>query len=513
MSIYEAIGERDGRRVLSLTNPTTMKPSGELVCASKDDVIAAVKKARAAQPAWAALPIKERAKYMEAAIKVILEMQDEIIETVVGETGKAYNDAFSMEVWAACDSLRYYAKNTEKFLSPQKCKVHGMLGFMKKVKILYQPLGVAGIIVPWNGPFILGINPVVQALMAGNAAIVKGSEVTPYSTKLAEKVFKKAGLPDGLVQVLMGDGATGAALCESGVDKIAFTGSVNTGRKVATVCAQQLISCTLELGGKDAMIVCADANIERAATGAVMGSCMNTGHYCCGTERIYVVEGVYDEFVAKVTEKTAALRQGSGDEEEDVGAVFWDKQMDIIERHIDDAKAKGASITTGGNRADIPGLYFQPTVLTNVNHDMLIMREETFGPIVCVQKVKDEDEAIQMANDSEYGLSGNIWTNDDAKAERLAAVMQTGSVSINDMACTYGVPQAPFGGVKDSGLGRVNGETGVRGYCHTKPIIIDKSGKKDQPGAAYPYSKEKTAGMKKALNFLWGGNKIGYWLS
>ena len=358
------------------------------------------------------------------------------------------------------------------------------------------------------------MNPAIMGLIAGNAVIIKGSEVTPESAKITQDVFDKAGLPEGVLQVLMGDGKTGAALVEGGVNKVAFTGSVATGKKVAEACGRQLIPCTMELGGKDAMIVCDDANLERASSGALAGSLFNTGQYCCGTERIYVVESIYDEFLKKVVEKTRALKQGAehGDDE-DVGAIYWDRQLTIIEDHVADAKAKGANVLLGGKRNEkLKGLYYEPTVMVNVDNSMKIMTEETFGPIICIQKVKDENEAIQLANNSPYGLSGNIWTKNNEKGIRLAEQMQTGSISLNDMACTYGVPCAPFGGLKDSGVGQVNGEQGLRGYCHAKPIIIDKSGHKDQMQTGYPYEKKKLDGMKKAQRFIWGG-KLGRWLS
>ncbi|MGI9293114.1 MAG: aldehyde dehydrogenase family protein, partial [Pseudomonadales bacterium] len=423
MSIYEPLEKTEGsRRVLQLRSPVTLEPTGELVCANKEDVQAALAKARSAQPAWAALSFKERAAYLKRVQKIILKKQDLVIDTVVGETGKARTDAFNMEVFSCLDSICYYAKNAKKFLTPEKKKVHGVLGFIKKLTLTYKPLGVVGIITPWNGPFVLGLNPAVQALMAGNTVIVKGSEVTPYSTKLVADFFDEADLPEGVLQVLMGDGQTGADLVDSGVNKIAFTGSIATGRKVAEACGRQLIPCSLELGGKDAMVVCADADLDRAAQGAVIGSCMNTGHYCCGTERIYVMSDVYDEFVAKCVAITKELRQGSElGADEDVGAVFWDKQMDIIQHHVDDAKAKGANILVGGERnTELPGLYFKPTVMTDVTHDMTIMRSETFGPILCIQKVTSEEEAIRLANDSDYGLSGNVWSQDKDKAFDIA---------------------------------------------------------------------------------------------
>lgn len=513
MSIYEAIASDDSRRHLQLRSPVNLEPTGELVCANSEDVAAAIARARAVQPAWAATSMKARAAIVQRALRIVLEMQDEIIDTVVAETGKARTDAMSMEIFSVADSLCYYAKNAEKFLKPRKRRVHGLLGLMKQLRIVYKPLGVVGLITPWNGPFVLMMNPAVQALLAGNTVVAKGSEVTPYSAHLAETIFTRAGLPEGVLQVLLGDGETGAAIVNGGVDKVSFTGSVATGRKVAQACASQLIPCTLELGGNDAMIVCADADLDRAANGAWLGSCMNTGHYCCGTERIYVVEQVYDEFLQQVLDKGRHLRQGQQHGwDEDIGAVFWDRQLAIIEAHVEDARAKGANILMGGRRnPDLPGLYYEPTVITGVDNDMDIMRLETFGPILCIQKVASEDEAIALANDSEFGLNGNVWTRDKDKGYRLAAAIDTGSCSVNDMAVSYGIPAAPFGGRKNSGLGQVNGKKGLRGYCHEMPIVIDRFGGKMQN--AYPYSAKSAEGMKKLMDFLWVKTPLGRWLS
>jgi len=513
MSIYEPIASDDSRRHLQLRSPVSLEPTGELVCANTEDVAAAIARARAAQPAWAATSMQERAAIVQRALHIVLEMQDEIIDTVVAETGKARTDAMSMEIFSVADSLCYYAKNAGKFLAPRKRRVHGLLGLMKQLRIVYKPLGVVGLITPWNGPFVLVMNQAAQAILAGNTVVAKGSEVTPFSARLAETIFTKAGLPEGVLQVLLGDGETGAAIVRGGVDKVSFTGSVATGRKVAEACASQLIPCTLELGGNDAMIVCADADLDRAADGAWLGSCMNTGHYCCGTERIYVVEEVYEEFLQRVLDKGKHLRQGQQyGWEEDIGAVFWDRQLAIIEAHVEDARAKGANILVGGRRnPDLPGLYYEPTVITGVDNSMDIMRQETFGPILCIQKVASEDEAIALANDSEFGLNGNVWTRDKDKGYRLAAAIDTGSCSVNDMAVSYGIPAAPFGGRKNSGLGQVNGKKGLRGYCHEMPIVIDRFGGKMQN--AYPYSAKSAEGMKKLMSFLWVKTPLGRWLS
>ena len=513
MSIYEAIESTDSRRHLQLRSPVSLEPTGELVCANAEDVAAAIARARAAQPAWAATRMQDRQAIVERALKIVLERQDEIIDTVVAETGKARTDAMSMEIFSVADQLCYYAKNAGKFLKPHKRKVHGLLGLMKQLRIVYKPLGVVGLITPWNGPFVLVMNQATQAILAGNTVVAKGSEVTPFSARLAEDIFRQAGLPEGVLQVLLGDGETGAAIVHGGVDKISFTGSVATGRKVAQACAGQLIPCTLELGGNDAMIVCADADLDRAADGAWVGSCMNTGHYCCGTERIYVVKEVYDEFLKLVLEKGKQLRQGPQHGwEEDVGAVFWDRQMTIIESHVEDARSKGANILMGGRRnPDLPGLYYEPTVITEVDNSMDIMVLETFGPILCIQKVDSEEEALALANDSEFGLNGNVWTRDKEKGYNLATAIDTGSCSVNDMAMSYGIPAAPFGGKKNSGIGQVNGKKGMRGYCHEMPIVIDRFGGKMQNG--YPYSAKSAEGMKKLMDFLWVKTPLGRWLS
>jgi succinate-semialdehyde dehydrogenase/glutarate-semialdehyde dehydrogenase len=386
-----------------------------------------------------------------------------------------------------------------------------MLRLMKTLRIVYRPLGVIGVISPWNGPFILSLNPTVQALLAGNSVVVKPSEVTPVSGQLVARLFEAADLPAGVLTVLTGDGETGAALVEAGVDKISFTGSVATGRKIAEACARQLIPCTLELGGKDAMIVCEDANLDRAAGGAVAGSFINTGQYCCGTERVYVVDSVADEFIGRVVERTARLRQG-GDGEFDVGAIFWPRQLEIVEEHVADALERGAKVLAGGRRnPDLPGLYYEPTVLVDVDHGMKIMRDETFGPILPIMRVADDEEAIALANDSRYGLGGNVWTRDNGRGVRIAQRMQSGSVCVNDMTMTYGIQEAPFGGVKESGIGQVNGEAGLKGYCQAAPIIIDRRGGK-MSASRYPYSAKQDAGMQKFMKLLWGTG-IGRWLS
>ncbi len=508
MAIFEPLADiSGGRRKLKLTNPATLEEIGELECQTKAEVDAAVAKARAAQPAWAALSLDERINYMLKLRDEMLKASDEITETVIRETGKPPQDALTFEVYASCDFLSYWCKQAKKTLKDEKLKPGGLLGLMKKVVMTYKPLGVVGVIAPWNGPFVLTANPSIQAMLAGNTVVCKGSEVTPYSSKMFETLCQRAGLPDGVCQVLMGDGETGSYLTSSGVNKVSFTGSVATGKKIAAACSETLTPFTLELGGKDAMIVCADANVDDAVHGAVWGGCVNTGHFCCGVERIYVEAPIYDEFVKKAAEMAKSLRQGqSHGVEEDVGAVFWDRQMSIMESHVEDAKAKGATIHTGGQRnPNEKGLYFEPTVMTDVEEDWDVMQLETFGPILPIIKVNDVEEAIAKANDSNYGLHGSVWTKDKEKGLAIAKRIETGSMAVNDIGMMYGVACAPFGGVKESGMGSVNGQYALRGYTHPMPIVMGAYRGQD---SGYPHDQKKLDQMNWIMNFMWK-NPIG----
>lgn len=502
MAIVEAVKAEGGaRRRLQVRSPVTEEVIGEFEVQNALDVKAAVQRAREAQRSWGAKSVGQRAKYIQRALQVLIERQDEYIAIIRRETGRSVLETYFMEIFACADSMNFFSRNAKKMLADKKVGMH--LLKMKKARIVYKPLGVVGIITPWNGPFVLSLNPTVQALMAGNAVIIKPSEVTPFSGQLVEKLFREAGLPENLVQVMLGDGETGAALCNSGVDKIGFTGSVETGRKVGEACGRNLIPCTLELGGKDPMIVCRDANLERAAGGAVFGAFMNTGQFCCSTERVYVVEPVYDAFVAKVVEKVGALKQGS-EGEYDVGAFIFDKQIEKVESQVEDAVKKGAKVLVGGKRNESLGRYFyEPTVLTEVTHEMSVMTDETFGPVLPIMKVRDEEEAVRLANDTRYGLSGSVWTKDKKRGEQLARRVETGSCMVNESSLTYGALEVPFGGVKASGVGYVNGEAGLLGYCQAVPIITDRFGQKTEQ-VWYPYTDDKLEGMRKAVKVLWG---------
>lgn len=508
MAIVKLVEGADGARTrLALTNPATLEPLYEIECQNAEDVNASVAKARAAQPAWAALSVEQRVQHLLKLRDVILDNQDYILEVVIRETGKPKQDALTFEVYAVAAFISYWCGQARKTLKDEVMRAPGIMGLMKKVHMIYKPLGVVGVIAPWNGPFVLTANPCIQAMLAGNTVVAKGSEVTPHCSKILEELCLKAGIPEGVCNVLIGDGMTGAALTTSAVNKISFTGSVATGKKVAMACVENLIPYSLELGGKDAMIICNDADLDLAAHGAVWGGCVNTGHFCCGIERIYVEEGAYDSFVQKTTALAKAIRQGqSHGFDEDLGAVFWDRQMAIIEAHVDDAKARGGKVLAGGQRnPDQKGLYYEATVMVDVPDESDLITKETFGPVLPIIKVKNVEEAIAKANNSVYGLHGSVWTKDVNKGLAIAKRIETGSMAVNDIGMMYGVANAPFGGVKESGVGSVNGKNGLRGYCHAMPIIVGMYRGMD---SGYPHDKKKFEQMQKLMNFIWR-NPIG----
>jgi acyl-CoA reductase-like NAD-dependent aldehyde dehydrogenase len=502
MAVVEQIETAGGgRRRLALSNPATLESVGAIDVQTAADVDAAVERARKTQREWAELGIPARARYLERAIRVLLARQEEFIDVICAETGKPRLEALATEIFTACDALQFYAKRARRILADRTVPVHLMK--TKKLKLSYRPLGVVGIITPWNFPFILSLNPTAQALVAGNTVVLKPSEITPFSGQLVEQLFREAGLPDGVFQLVQGDGETGAALALADIDKLSFTGSVATGRKIAEICGRRLIPCTLELGGKDPMIVCADADLARAARGAVYGAFANSGQVCTSIERVYVVADVADEFTRRVLAETSNLRQGATGEF-DVGAIACPQQLEIIEAQVADAVERGARVLAGGRRNPAHrGLFFEPTVLADVTHQMRVMREETFGPVLPIMRVADEAEALRLANDTDYGLNASVFTGDRRHGVELAKSIESGCVVVNDCMLTYGVPESPFGGIKQSGIGRVNGEQGLRSYCNTQSILIDRVGAASEP-LWYPYSARKHSFIQRAMKLLWG---------
>ncbi|MBV9927674.1 MAG: aldehyde dehydrogenase family protein [Acidobacteria bacterium] len=458
-----AVTQTEAKREVISYDPATGEEVGRARLRSAEEVEAAVARARAAQKGWGALSFRERARIVMRARALVLEEMDEIAELVARESGKPAAEALAMELVPTLDLMQFFARRSEKMLRPEKIDI-GLYRFMGRSSVIeYRPLGVVGIISPWNFPWATPLGEVVMALMAGNAVVLKPSELTPLVGLKVGDVFERAGLPEGLLEVVTGDGSTGAALVEAGVDKVMFTGSVPTGRRVAEAAARKLLPVVLELGGKDPMIVFEDADLAAASEAAVWGAFANSGQACASVERCYVHERVAEEFTRRVVEKTKALRQEPG-AACDLGSMSSERQLSIVEEHVRSAVEHGARVLAGGGRArgcSERGWFHEPTVLEGVDHSMTIMREETFGPVLPLMTFREEDEAVRLANDSEFGLTASVWTRDLKRGRRVASKIEAGTVMVNEVLYTHGIAQTPWGGVKQSGLGRTHGRLGL----------------------------------------------------
>ena len=476
--------------VIVCNNPATGALLGEVAVTTSEQAAAAVARAREGFGRWRMLPLEDRIEALLRARDLLLERLDDVIDLLSEETGKVRTDTVA-DVLPLCDAIRYYTSNADKLLRERTLRVH--IAKHKQTRVAYHPRGVILNISPWNFPIDLSFSPAVAALVAGNAVIIKPSEVTPLIVQFVAGIFHEAGVPRDVLQVLPGYGATGAALVPL-VDFVSFTGSVATGRRVAVACAEQLTPYTLELGGKDPAIVLDDADLDRASAGIVWGAFLNSGQICQSIERVYVVDSIADEFIQRVVDRTRALRQGSdaeGGELHDVGSMTFPRQIEIIEAHIEDAREKGAKVLIGGQRLEgREGAWFAPTVLVDVTHDMRIMREETFGPVLPIMRVKDGEEGLRLANDSEFGLASSVWGRDTARCAGIARRLEAGAVNINDVMINYSITEAPFGGVKNSGIGRRHGVDEIRKFCHSQTLVEDIFQLKSEP-VWYPYSATK----------------------
>ncbi len=462
-------------------NPATGEEVGRVPIVSAGDVNAAVVNSRLAFRSWKQTKFSERAAFIMKAREVILDQLDEIAHLISAESGKPFGEAISMEIAPVLDLMQYFARNAEKMLKPRRVGI-GLYGLMgRSSKIVYHPLGVVGIIPAWNYPFSIPLGEAVMALMAGNTVVIKPSELTPFVGLKLGEIFEKAARStnfslSNLVQIVTGDGRTGAALVEAAPDKIMFTGSVGTGKKIAAAAAKNLTSTVLELGGKDAMVVFADADLELASSAAVWGAFCNSGQSCSSVERLYVQESVADKLTNLIVEKTRELKQGPGDREDvSIGAMSSERQIKIVEYHVEDFRASGAKIETGGKRnPTLEGLFYEPTVITNANNDMLAMQEETFGPTLPIATFTTEEDAIRLANDSEFGLTASVWTRDYAKGRRVAEQIEAGSVCVNEVLDTHGIGQTPWGGFKNSGRGRTHGLEGLMELVQPQHIHVNR---------------------------------------
>src|SRR3954447_22695286 len=497
----------DAGSQIAVENPATGQTIGHVPDLGADEVKRLVNEARAAQPAWAEMSFDARAKVFCRARKWLVDNRERVACTIVEETGKTHEDAMLAEVLFIADSFGYWAKSAPKHLEDEKVKSHSPFMLGKKLIVRYQPRGVIGVIGPWNYPLTNCFGDGIAALAAGNAVIFKPSEITPLTTLLMQECMREAGLPDGVMQVATGRGATGAALIKH-VDYVMFTGSVVTGKKVAAEAAKTLTPHSLELGGKDPMIVLRDADVERAANGAVFWSMANGGQICQAIERVYVEEPIYDEFVSKVVEKTRALRQGvPGDAASvEIGAVTFEPQIEIIEDHMKDAVEKGAKVLVGSKRREGTGRFYEPTVVVDVDHSMKLMQDETFGPVLPVMKVHDEEEAVRLANDSRYGLNSSVWTKDTAKGERIASQVEAGSTCVNDAVANYAAQELPFGGVKESGIGVRHSAAGIRKYCNTHAILVTRFAMKREL-YWFPFTKRSSKLLELLMVLMYGRDK------
>jgi succinate-semialdehyde dehydrogenase/glutarate-semialdehyde dehydrogenase len=457
-------------------DPTTGEEIGRAPLTMPEEVARAVGRAHEAQPAWSALSYRERGGVILNARRLILKELEEIAFLISLETGKPVAEAISMEVTPALDLMQHFGTKTGDLLRPQRISVGQYWTMGRSSYEIYKPIGVIGIISPWNFPWATPLDEVVMALMAGNSVVLKPSELTSLTGLKIKEVLARAGLPDGVLEVVTGDGSTGAALVGSGVDKIMFTGSVATGRRVAEAAAKYLIPVVLELGGKDPMVVLDDANIENAARGAVWGAFANCGQSCSSVERCYVHENIAEKFTAEVVNETRRLRQGSGAEKTtDIGSMSSERQLRIVEQHVNQALNNGAKALTGGERLrDVQGPFYPPTVLTNVNHEMDVMREETFGPVLPIMTFRTDAEAVRLANDSVYGLTASVWTNDIARGKHVAEQIDAGTVMVNEVLYSHAIAQTPWGGVKQSGLGRTHGRAGLLELVHPQHIHVNR---------------------------------------
>jgi acyl-CoA reductase-like NAD-dependent aldehyde dehydrogenase len=491
-------------RTIEVENPATGAVITSVPLTSADEVKELVARARAAQPAWEALGFEGRGRVLRRAQKWVVDNTDEIVDTIVSETGKTREDAQLAECGYAAAAFGFWAKRAEGYLADEKVRSASPFVAGRKLTVRYAPLGVVGIIGPWNYPLTNSFGDCIPALAAGNAVVLKPSEVTPLTSLLMARCMRECGLPDGIYQVAPGDGGTGAALIDE-VDMVMFTGSTATGKKVMERAASTLTPVSLELGGKDPMIVLADADLERAANAATYYSMQNGGQTCISVERVYVEAPVYDEFVSRVARKVGELRQGAPGPagSVDVGAVTFPPQLEIVQRHVDAAREAGATVLTGGRAHDGAGRFYEPTVLTDVDHSMACMTEETFGPTLPVMRVADAEEAVRLANDSPFGLGASVWTKDTARGEQLARRIEAGAVCVNDAQVNYFAMELPMGGWKASGLGSRHGADGIRKYARRQALLVTRLAPK-RDLHMFPYRARTTGLLGRLVKLLYG---------
>jgi acyl-CoA reductase-like NAD-dependent aldehyde dehydrogenase len=460
----------------AVRNPATQETIGTLPNFAAERIAAAVDRAAAVQPRWAATPLRDRLRILSRFGDLLCDQKAAVAAVISREAGKPQAEALSTEILVVLDTVKYLRDHLPAFLRPEPVPHGNPAMKLKRGELLREAYGVVGIISPWNYPFSVPSVQTLTALATGNAVALKPSEFTPYSSLELERLLREAGLDPALLQVITGDGSAGAALLSANIQKIVFTGSVATGKRVAQAAAARLLPVVLELGGKDPMIVLQDADVNVASSAAVWGAFMNAGQTCLSVERCYVHESLYEKFLAACVEKTGKLRLGDGAGPNiDAGPMIHERQLRTVQTHVDDAISRGARLLAGGR--PLPQLgpnFFAPTILADVDHSMTVMREETFGPVLPVRSFKTEDEAVALANDSEYGLAASIFTNDRSRGEALARRINAGTVMVNDVLACFGISEAPHGGVKASGIGRTHGRFGLEEMVWPKYVDSDR---------------------------------------
>jgi acyl-CoA reductase-like NAD-dependent aldehyde dehydrogenase len=457
---------------LTVIAPATGQTIAEIEETPLHEIPLFYQRGRNAFAAWSSISIPERLRYFRKLKQLMVDEMDQIARTISDDTGKVLTEAIVADIMPTLDAIDHIIKHAEKVLSRQKAKTPFLL-IGKKSYIEYMPRGIVLVISPWNYPLQLAMVPMVSALAGGNTVILKPSEVTPLVGKCIEDLFNRSGFPEGTVQVAQGGKEVGAAFTEGKPDYIFFTGSVRTGKIIQQQAARDLIPTTLELGGKDPMIVFKDANLERAAKAAAWGAFTNSGQVCMSAERLYVERSISEEFLELLKSEVRNLTQGT-DENADVGSMTFPAQKDIVKGQLEEALARGAKLVTGLEPVNWQeGMFIPLTVVTHVEQDMKIIQEETFGPLLPVVPFDTEEEAVILANGTVFGLNASVWTKDKEKARRVSSKLVSGAVVINDVIITVANHGLPFGGTKESGIGRYHAEGGLRIFCHEKAIMED----------------------------------------
>jgi acyl-CoA reductase-like NAD-dependent aldehyde dehydrogenase len=467
---------------------------------------AIVVRARTAQSAWARLPIHERCVRLNFVREQMLASRGALADAVVLESGKPRVEALFADIFVALDTAAYISKHAARLLSPESVPHHSMAAKAKLGRLVHEPLGVIGIISSWNYPLAIPLSQIIPAVAAGNAVVCKTSDFTPQCGALIEKIFVDAGFPKDLVTIVQGGGEVGQALIEAAPEKVLFTGSVATGRRVAEACAKKLIPTVLELGGKDAMIVLADADLDVASSAAVWGSYTNCGQVCLSVERLFVEESASEKFATLCVEKTKKLRLGPGsDPGTDVGPLIRPQHVQRMSGLVLDAVQRGAQLRCGGKpRPDLGPNFFEPTVIANVDSTMKLFQEETFGPILAIQTVRNAEEAVTRANDSPFGLAASVWTTDSSRGEAIASRLRAGTVMVNDAISYFAIAEAPHGGCGVSGWGRTHGKAGLLEMTQTKYIDVDRLPGSEKPWW-YRYGSELERAADSFLQFELSG--------